>query len=153
MDSFSNTMEELESDPRVLILQQFSQHQGNTTYQHCRNVALTSYKLAKTLNLKIDGKALATGAMLHDYYLYNTTEMESSNYEHGVNHPQIALENAQKYFELSEREKNIITSHMWPLTITAVPKGKEAVLVVITDKYCALREMIGGLLNRSQNFA
>ncbi len=147
-DAFTSTMSQLENDPRIQLLQNYSQHQGHTTYHHCRHVAITSYKLAKFLHLTIDGKALATGAMLHDYYLYNTKDMDKGNYEHGVGHPKIALENAEKIFDLTDREKNIITSHMWPLTLRSVPKGKEAVLVVITDKYCALYEMIGGLTKR-----
>ncbi|MDO4623140.1 MAG: HD domain-containing protein [Eubacteriales bacterium] len=153
-DSFMTMMSEMERDPRVQLLCNYSQHQGNTTYQHCKNVAMTSYRLAEKLHLRIDGKSLAVGAMLHDYYLYNTRDMETSGYQHGINHPKIALENARKQsFVLNEREKNIIESHMWPLTLTALPKGREALLVSMADKYCALREMVNGVMRRPQVFA
>ncbi|MDO4622615.1 MAG: HD domain-containing protein [Eubacteriales bacterium] len=147
-DAFTCTMSLLEADPRIRLLQNYQQHQGHTTFQHCRHVAVSSYRLAKVLHLKIDGKALATGAMLHDYYLYNYRDTDIGGFQHGVSHPQTALENAEKEFELTEIERNIITSHMWPLTLTALPRGREAMLVVITDKYCALNEMICGLTKR-----
>ncbi len=147
-DAFTQTLTTLKNDPRVKVLKKYGQHQGNTTYQHCLNVANGSYKLAKWLHLRIDGRSLAVGAMLHDYYLYSTKEMTKSSYEHGVSHPQIALENAETQFELNERERNIIQSHMWPLTLRALPKEREAVLVSVADKYCALYEMWFGLLGR-----
>ncbi len=151
-DRFNATMRVMTADPRVQRMQRYSQHQGNTTYQHCLNVANQSYRLAKVLHLKIDGKSLAVGAMLHDYYLYSTGDMDIGSYTHGVSHPQTALQNAEQCFTLNERERNIIESHMWPLTLTHLPKGREAVLVSLADKYCALIEMCMGRLNRSQAF-
>ncbi len=153
-DKFMAQMARMEEDPRIKQMRKFAQHNGNTTYQHCKNVAMGAYQLANFLHLHIDGKALAVGAMLHDYYLYNTSEMEKSDYEHGVRHPRIALENAEKDdFALNDRERNIILSHMWPLTLRSVPKGKEAALVCIVDKYCAALEMYRGMRHRSQAMA
>ena len=61
-----------------------------------------------------------------------------------VSHPAKALRNANKYFDLTEREANIISSHMFPLTLTKVPKCREAVIVCITDKICATKETTEG---------
>ncbi len=149
-DSFEKQMREMIADPRVQQMRRFSQHQGNTTYHHCLNVAQGSYNLAKFLHIKIDGKSLAVGAMLHDYYLYSTSSMDLSSYTHGVSHPQIALENAaDSNFQLNEREINIIESHMWPLTLTHIPREREAVLVCIADKFCALQEMCAGSVRKA----
>ena len=54
-------------------------------------------------------------------------------------HPRRALENAQRLFSLTDREKNIILRHMWPLTVTP-PKYREAYVIVMFDKYCSLME-------------
>ncbi len=145
-DAFTKTLKELKADPHIKLLKQYAQHQGHTTYQHSLHVAEQSYHLARLLHLKIDGRSLAKGAMLHDYYLYSTNDMDKSSYEHGISHPELAVSNAQKCFRLNEREKHIIRSHMWPLTLRAVPREREAVLVTIADKYCALQEMCTGLL-------
>jgi uncharacterized protein len=57
-------------------------------------------------------------------------------------HPIVAMHNAEKYFDLDNKVLNIIESHMFPLTITHVPKSKEAIIVCFVDKYCAIREMM-----------
>ena len=139
---FLEEMARLENDPAVVKMKEFSQHRGNNTYQHSRNVAYRSYSLAKVLHWKIDERSLARGAMLHDYYMYSTKDMEISAYRHGTGHPKRALANARTRFHLNPKEENIIISHMWPLTLFHPPRSREAILVCISDKYCAVREMV-----------
>jgi uncharacterized protein len=43
------------------------------------------------------------------------------------------LHNANLRFELNDKEKNIIFSHMWPLTLFQIPHSKEAWLVCHFD--------------------
>ena len=131
----------MDTTPACERMRGFSQHKGNTTYQHSRNVAVHSFHLAEKIGLKVDEVSLARGAMLHDYYLYNTKDMKVSDYRHGISHPKIALENARREFVLNKKEENIIRSHMWPLTFLHPPLCREAFLVTISDKYCAVREM------------
>ena len=38
------------------------------------------------------------------------------------------------------QEQNIIASHMWPLTFRHVPTCREAFIVCLADKYCAVVE-------------
>ena len=133
----------LESNPNIGKMKAYSQHRGNKTFRHSRSVAVSSFRLAQRLGWRIDEKALATGAMLHDYYLYTFKEKDISAWRHCMTHPGRALANAERIMPLSEREKNIIASHMWPLTLFAIPKSKEALLVSLADKYCALREFAG----------
>lgn len=141
-DLFNDTLHDLESDPDVRKMEQFGQHHGNNTFQHCDNVARFSFYLAQKLGWRVDEASLATGAMLHDYYLYCTRDMTISSYRHGVGHPVTALENASQIWDLNDKERNIILSHMWPLTITKIPRSKEAFLVTLADKYCAMREFM-----------
>lgn len=46
----------------------------------------------------------------------------------------------QKYLDINENVENIIESHMFPLTITKIPKSKEAFIVSLADKICAVKE-------------
>ena len=140
---FQRALEKMEHDPNVCKMKNYEQHNGTSTFVHCRNVAIYSFYLAHKFGWDVDEEALVRGAMLHDYYLYNTADMTMTDYQHGTTHPQLALDNAQKRFRLTPKEKNIIRSHMWPLTFTHVPKSKEAFLVSLADKYCAVREMSG----------
>ena len=56
-----------------------------------------------------------------------------------INHPSIAKENAMNYFDLNEKEQNIIESHMFPISSVA-PKYKEAWIVSLSDKIVAFFE-------------
>ena len=140
---FFRVLTELEHDPHVRLLKKYRQHRGNTTFRHCRSVAVESFCLAQRLGWKVDEYALARGAMLHDYHLYTRRHKEIGALRHLLSHPERACGNAEKVFDLSRKEKNIIESHMWPLTLFTLPKSKEAFLVTIADKLCALREMRG----------
>ena len=55
----------------------------------------------------------------------------------------ITFENGvQKYYDINDKEKEIIETHMWPLTITKFPKSIEAKIVCIADKLCSSKETI-----------
>ena len=137
---FYRALDRVERNPSVEQMKQYTQHKGNPTFRHCHNVAVTSFRLAQRLGWRIDENAMARGAMLHDFHLYTR---EKKDWKHLFSHPRRALRNAEQVFALSEKEKNIITSHVWPLTAFTPPKSKEAFLVTLADKYCAFREMRG----------
>ena len=44
---------------------------------------------------------------------------------------------------LQDAGENIIGSHMWPLNIRNIPRSREAILVCIVDKICAVQERCG----------
>ena len=104
---------------RLLEMKQYMQHGKTTVYKHCLNVAYGSYKVAKRLEkwgIQLDKKALLRGALLHDYFLYDWHEKSPERKLHGFYHPARALQNASKDFTLTEKEKDIIKNHMFPLT-------------------------------------
>ena len=59
---------------------------------------------------------------------------------HGRYHPGAALKNAEQDFDLSDRERDIIKKHMFPLTLTP-PAFKESFLVSLVDKGCSVYEI------------
>lgn len=90
--------------------------------------------------LDLDYRSAARGEILHDFFLYGWHVEKPYRGLHGFAHPRMALRNANQYFHLNELEQDVITNHMWPLTIT-LPKYKEAYIAPIADKYCAFMEI------------
>ena len=115
------------------------QHGYVNCFDHSVAVALLSVWIAARLGLHIDMRSLVRGALLHDYFLYDWHEKDRSHSWHGFRHPATALKNARNDFELTRVEEDIISRHMFPLTLRP-PMCKEAWIVCAADKYCALRE-------------
>lgn len=130
------------SDAQMQTSRNYMQHGNISVFSHCVMVAYYSIKFSEFFHLKVDRKSLIRGALLHDYFLYDwhTVKIKEINGLHGFVHPVIAAENANKRFSLSKKEYDIISCHMWPLTITRIPKSLEGWLVSIADKYCSLLE-------------
>lgn len=123
-------------------LANYTHHRPFTTLEHSVRVAQISYnwskRLEKTFNL--DTHSITRGALLHDFFLYDWHKLRPDGSRwHGFRHPRIALNNAERCFELNEKEKDIILSHMWPLTPRR-PKSREAFLVMIADKIASIQE-------------
>ena len=121
-------------DPHAQAMQEFIQHGTVTTYEHCLRVTRIAYWLNCRLRCGADEASLVRGAFLHDFYLYDWHHCAHITHWHGFKHPLIARYNAETVFRLNDREKNIIQSHMWPLTVTWLPRCREAVLVCLADK-------------------
>ena len=139
-NEFEDLIHDLEADEKVLEMKKYKQHGKVSTYDHCRDVARVSHRLAKLFHAPVNKKEMIRGAFLHDYFLYDWHHHEGK--WHGFTHPGKARQNAEEDFELTSKEKNIIESHMWPLTPTAVPKNLEAVLVNLADKICSTKETL-----------
>lgn len=141
-EQFWDTFMKLRENPTIQELKKYPNHKISNLYDHSSRVALCAYHLARRLHLDVNGKSLAKGAMLHDFYLYHARgNKDISVKAHWFGHPMTALANAEKEFQLSDLEKNIISSHMWPLNFWHFPKSREAFLVSLADKICAFGEM------------
>lgn len=134
--------------PNFIASDKHCQHGTISVKTHSEQVALSALKLARKLPVKFREKELIRGALLHDYFQYDwhNKKVDIASimrfYEmHGFTHPRTALENAEKEFQLSKREKEIIKKHMWPLTVIP-PMCREAWVVTCADKYCSLLETL-----------
>ena len=128
---------------RFLSTRGHIQHGNITVHDHCISVARASIKIADTLKLKCNKKELIRGALLHDYFLYDWHKGDAARPEnlHGLYHPGIALRNASRDFDLTDREKDIIKKHMWPLTFIP-PVYREGWVVTVADKWCSTLETL-----------
>ena len=133
---------DLEANGRLTLARTAIQHGSTTVFAHCVKVACFSLFLANKLHISVDVRALLRGALLHDYFLYDWHEKNAGHRFHGFTHPATALKNAQQDFMLTPVEKDIIARHMFPLC-PIPPRCREAWLVCVADKYCALLETVG----------
>lgn len=150
---FELIIKDLLEDKTVLKMKNYFQHCNTSCYEHCYKVSYFSYLICKKFNW--DYRSVARGAMLHDLFLYDWRVPKKFREEKGLHaftHGRISCQNASKLFDLNEKEKDMITKHMWPLTVVP-PKSKEGYILTIVDKYCALLEIRKGLIsNLNTNF-
>ncbi|MBR1781332.1 MAG: hypothetical protein IJ751_08035 [Oscillospiraceae bacterium] len=97
--------------PELMVLRTNPQHRGNITYQHSRNVAIYAFYLAERWHWRVDIPSLVRGAMLHDFYLYDARAAGHGGLKHAMQHPRLALRQAQPHFVLNPVERNISLSH------------------------------------------
>ena len=134
------TRELLDSD-QVRMMGRWKHHGPVTTLDHSLFVAYSSYRVARFLRL--DAHAAARGGLLHDLYLYDSKDKSAHPGNQCFDHPVFALRNAQALCgRLTEKEQNIIISHMWPLA-RRMPRCREALVVNLADKLCATAEVLG----------
>ncbi len=121
------------------------QHGDVSVKEHSLSVTRSSIRLAKFLKIRFSHRDLIRGALLHDYFLYDwhIPDPTGERKLHGFAHPYVALRNAEKEYELSDRQRNIISRHMWPLTLKP-PTCREAWVVTMADKYVSLKETLRG---------
>ncbi len=113
-------------------------HHGITRYEHSLRVARYTYWVSKTFHMN-KSVEVTRAALLHDFY--NDSELgEETSVEKLSTHPYMAAQNAIKYFDINDFQKNIIEVHMFPIT-KVLPKTKEAVLVSLMDKVAAVYEI------------
>ena len=137
---FAECISELIDHPLVQSMDAVKHHVHKVTcLDHCLFVSYVGFVMAKKLNL--DYRAVARAGLLHDLYLCDWSKTNVSRFRRLLIHPGMALENAS-CFELSALERDIISKHMWPVTLWQVPSYRESVVVNIADKLCATVEFM-----------
>ena len=155
-EEFLDCVEDLLEHPVVQEMGRYQHHGNTTTLEHCMNVAYYNYVFCRKFGL--DARSAARGGLLHDLFLYDWHTVSLTNKEHAYLHPKVALANAEKYFDLNDIEREIISMHMWPYA-QGRPMYLETYCICLTDKYCATLEAskvyrpIEGMRSRKLAFA
>ena len=116
-------------------------HHNTTRMNHSLKVSYYSYVIAKSL--KLDYEDVARGGLLHDFYteeIRKCKKIKDKVLIFSTKHPNSAVINASNNFELSEKEVNIIKSHMFPVDYR-IPKYAESWIVSLVDKTLSFGEV------------
>ena len=141
LKEFTAITRELLDSQQVRSMGLWRHHGPVTCLDHSLFVAYWTYRAARFLRLDI--RAATRGALLHDLYLYDPRDKSAHPGNQCFDHPVFALRNAQALCgRLTEKEQNIIISHMWPLARRR-PRCPEAAVVNLADKLCATAEAVG----------
>ena len=138
LNEFCCTTRELLASEQVRSMGRWSHHGRISTLDHSLFVAYWSYRAARKFGW--DEVAAARGGLLHDLYLYDSKDKSAHPGLQCFDHPRAAARNAAELTALSDKERNIILSHMWPLG-GQLPRSREAWLVDLVDTFCAALEL------------
>lgn len=150
---FESYVHDIIIHPYFKVLKHY-RHHGIKRFDHSVTVGYYSFLIAKKLHL--DERAVARGALLHDFFYDKPIEekreirkmekgLKKITVMQGYTHPEEAAQNAQKFFDISELEEDIISKHMFPLT-PEKPAYKESWIVNGVDTTVAVKEMVKSFL-------
>ena len=135
---FLNIIEELVNNKTVQEMKKYRQHYETTCFDHCYMVSYYCYLICKKYHL--DYISATRAAMLHDLFLYDWRVRQPGRKGlHAFTHGKTACENASKLFDLNQKEKDMILTHMWPVTMQ-FPTSIEGFILTFVDKYSAMSE-------------
>lgn len=116
-------------------------HHGLNRYDHMIRVAYYSYKITKFF--KLDYISTTRAALLHDFFFNDDNQNKSHLL---ISHPNMALNNSLRYFELNEKEEDIIKTHMFPIG-NKMPKYIESWIVDLVDDIASFYERFAFVRN------
>lgn len=138
LDEYKNITRDILSNKVFIKLHNITHHKHTTRLMHSLRVSFKSFVFCKKNNLNY--KSAAKGALLHDFFLVKRNELCGiSKFLIEFRHPQMALGNSERYFELNDIEKDCIIHHMFPITLLPA-RHIEAWIIIFYDKYLAFYE-------------
>lgn len=138
--TYYDIVEDILDNEEYLKLKNITHH-GMNRYEHNKRVSFYSYKTCKMLHL--DYESAARGGALHDFFLDVNKETKVTKRIKVLEcHPTYALNNAENLFDINEKEKDIILTHMFPVVPKRVPKYLESWIVDMVDNWVGIGEKI-----------
>lgn len=136
-EQYRNDVEKILNNPDFQKLRFYRQHNWTNRLMHSINVSYLSWWIARKFGC--NEKVAARAGLLHDFCLYDFSEMPPDGEFQAFFHPKIAAENSIEHFDITEKERDAILSHMFPLG--PLPNSKEAWIISFADKICATAEL------------
>ena len=123
-------------------------HTRSTVAEHTRRVAENSLAIChalKRLGIAADEKAVVEGALCHDLGILGRDEKYVNEKECCRRHPADSVEVARRLLDdLTEKTRDIIEHHMWPVAGSGRPGHLEGFIVSAADKAAAVEDIIIG---------
>ncbi len=152
-ENFQKITDDIVTHPLFVQLRACPHHGGeNSLYAHSVDTAKCAYRLAKRFHMREDRvRAVTRAALLHDFFGYDWQSERHRRYTqhytgwkrlshmHAFIHGAHAARRANRLFGLDQRQREAITSHMFPLA--PWPKNSEAWVLTLADKLVASREV------------
>lgn len=117
-------------------LEREEHHHCISRYEHSCNVAYATYKTCK--RLKLDYVSATRAAIVHDFFFNSNF---SNSKDKLLTHSKHSIINASKIMCLSDKEKDMIASHMFPVG-GEVPKTKEGFILDLCDDVVSIKEKL-----------
>ncbi|WP_273712658.1 HD domain-containing protein [Leuconostoc mesenteroides] len=136
---YINIIDDLLQHEEVQQLALYTQHHFSNRLTHSISVSYQSYLIATKIGA--DEVATARAGLLHDLFYYDWRVTKFDEGSHAYVHPRIALKNARKITNISDKEADIIVKHMFGATI-ALPKYRESWIVSLVDDFAAVNEYL-----------
>lgn len=138
IEMYCNTVGDILAHPKFEEMKKYRHHKTITCHFHSVFVSFLTFKISTLLGCNAEEATRA--AILHDFYLYDW-HITKHDTLHAWYHPRMAVLNAEEYIGmLTDRQKNMIISHMWPMHLLP-PKSKEGMILTLVDKYCTNMDM------------
>lgn len=123
-------------------------HTLSTVGAHTMRVAMTSLAIChalKKLHIRTDIPSVVKGALCHDLGILGRNEKFHSSGECSSQHPVDSVAIGDRLTGgLSDKAKDIIARHMWPVGKSKPPNSLEAAIVSTADKIAAVEDFIAG---------
>ncbi len=120
-------------------------HDKTTVGAHSMEVACTALaisRLLKRVRINTNEEQMTRAALCHDLGILGRYDKYSNNIVCCFRHPKDSVKAAENLLgNLTDIEKDVIAHHMWPVTIVP-PRHREAYIVTLADKICAIREIV-----------
>ena len=150
---FQRIIEDILAHPQFQELRSVHHHGGdNSLYIHSVDTAWCAYRMARRFHMSPERvRSVTRAALLHDFFGYNWhsedyrrrkrfySGLRRITHMHAFIHGAMAARRADRLFGLSQRQRDAITSHMFPLA--PVPRNSEAWVLTLADKVVASREV------------
>ena len=119
-------------------MHKYKHHKYTNVCVHSSHVTYVALWLNHYLHIRGDEECIVKIGLCHDLGMI---DKEKNRRECWKSHPHTSIEIAKDLILLKPEIEHGILSHMWPLSFT-IPKTREAWLINMSDKLCAIVERL-----------